>query len=103
MDFVYTPRLIECIVFFARFHPVTILPGIVKIPGDGCSFGPLFPKMSEGVAFYSFCIIKTANMIFINFTSLHMRYKTLPDPRFFESHKERMFIRFPVIKIAYNR
>src|SRR4029077_2284590 len=62
MNFIHTPWLIQRVVLFARFHPVLIFPGIVKIPGDGCCFGSLFPKMSERIAFYGFCIIESANM-----------------------------------------
>src|SRR5579864_7613566 len=42
-------------------------------------------------------------MIFIYLTSVHMRNKTFPYPRLFQSHKQRMLVWFPVIKISDNR
>src|SRR5450755_1630980 len=100
MYFIYTPGLIQGIIFFASLHPGLILTVIVQVPGNGCGLWPLFPEMRKGIAFYGFGIIKSPDVVFIYLSPFHVWNETFPYTRFFQTDKQRMGGRVPVIEIS---
>src|SRR5437899_522511 len=87
----------------AIFHPLRIVPLIIKLPHNGRRTWALFAVDGKRIAFFRDAVFKSGDMVFINIAFLYVRNKAFPDAALIPARQQRMAFIIPLIKNTYDR
>ena len=95
--------LIQSIGILPVIHPLTVLPIVILIPGNGSRIRRNFAIPRKGICFFESPAIAGMDGILIKFSFFYTRNKTLPNAGAVPARHECVRSVVPAIKIADDR